>query len=139
MSKIQIGFVTEDWERILRVLYNAEDCESSGEEAKRMYAIANTITDVLVLLEQEPEGEGEEEVLVYPAQTYRHVTGSPDDRYVVSKNDLKGFYVGMKHVTWAAAPGTGRTVYRVTRIDDEGVWGVVEEDTVRILEPWETE
>jgi len=37
----------------------------------------------------------------------------------------------------AAAPGTGRTLYKITRITDEGVYGVIIEDTVRILSPAE--
>lgn len=38
----------------------------------------------------------------------------------------------------AAAPGTGRTVYRITRVTDKAVFGVIIDDTVRILSPCET-
>ena len=37
----------------------------------------------------------------------------------------------------AAAPGIGKTVYRITRITEEAVYGVILEDTVRILSPSE--
>lgn len=40
-------------------------------------------------------------------------------------------------VTWAGAPGTGRTVYRITRVDQRGVWGVEVSDTARVLSPQE--
>lgn len=45
--------------------------------------------------------------------------------------------VGDHYVVWAGAPGVGRTVYLVTRVDEGGAWGVVLSDTVRELTPAE--
>lgn len=42
-------------------------------------------------------------------------------------------------VFYAAAPGVGKQVYRITHIDRPGrcIYGILVEDTIRILEPWE--
>jgi hypothetical protein len=44
--------------------------------------------------------------------------------------DLK-LKVGGKFVTWAAAPGSGKAVYAITKIDQKGVWGKLESNTIR--------
>jgi len=44
------------------------------------------------------------------------------------------FKVGDRYFTQYAAPGTGHCTYDITRIDDDGnFWGVVIEDTLRML------
>lgn len=45
--------------------------------------------------------------------------------------------VGDTLCAYAGAPGTGRVVHRITRIDETGVYGIVIENTIRELEPWE--
>lgn len=40
-------------------------------------------------------------------------------------------------VVHAGAPGIGRTVYKITKETEEGLWGIQVENTVRVLEPHE--
>lgn len=47
------------------------------------------------------------------------------------------YAVGDAFVVEAGAPGIGRTVYRVTGVDDRGLWGYVESNTMRMLDPEE--
>lgn len=47
--------------------------------------------------------------------------------------------VGDLVVAHAGAPGTGRLVERITRIADDAIYGVVVEDTIRDLKPWEVQ
>lgn len=50
----------------------------------------------------------------------------------------KKYKVGSKFVVFAGAPGIGKTVYTITRIDDSGMFGERESSNVRILDPEET-
>jgi NADPH-dependent curcumin reductase CurA len=43
--------------------------------------------------------------------------------------------VGDTVVVFAGAPGIGRIVYRVTRIDADGVFGFVVENSIEVLDP----
>ena len=45
--------------------------------------------------------------------------------------------VGDEISMFAAAPGTGRMVYKITRMDESGVFGVITENTMRDLHPSE--
>jgi hypothetical protein len=47
--------------------------------------------------------------------------------------------VGDTLCSFAGAPGTGRVIERITRMDATGIYGVVVENTMRELEPWEVE
>jgi hypothetical protein len=48
--------------------------------------------------------------------------------------------VGQQIRVDAAAPGYGHTIYRITEIDDQGnAWGVVVEDTIKELQPWQVQ
>jgi hypothetical protein len=47
------------------------------------------------------------------------------------------FNVGEEVVIHAGAPGTGHTVYVITRIDDDGIWAIEKSNDVRILTPGE--
>jgi hypothetical protein len=49
----------------------------------------------------------------------------------------QAYAVGDEYVTWAAAPGTGRTTYKVSRIEGGKVYGVQVASTVRELTPAE--
>lgn len=75
---------------------------------------------------------------VYAQIDARHVWAYAGDIPIRKERDLSGYRVGQTVVHHAAAPGTGRTVYRVCLIDEKGVWGRVVMSTVRELEPWET-
>ena len=39
--------------------------------------------------------------------------------------------VGMRGCSFAGAPGTGRHIYEITRVDEDGVWGQTISDTIR--------
>jgi len=57
-------------------------------------------------------------------------------------DELKALDVGGEYVQsggWSSPPAVGERRYRITRIDDEGVWGICTLDTVRIMEPYELE
>ena len=47
------------------------------------------------------------------------------------------YRAGQPFCVYAAAPGTGSWVYRITRLDAAGIWGVLVCDSVRILTPGE--
>ena len=51
--------------------------------------------------------------------------------------DIDRYKPGDHCVIWAGAPGIGRVVYRVTRLDEKGLWGVEVENTIRELDPSE--
>lgn len=54
----------------------------------------------------------------------------------VDHSDLiENYKVGQLFVTEVAAPGYGTISNIITRIDDEGIWGVLHEDKSGILEP----
>lgn len=45
--------------------------------------------------------------------------------------------VGENYQISVGAPGIGYIKYKITKIDKKGMWGVIIENTVRILEPYE--
>jgi hypothetical protein len=49
--------------------------------------------------------------------------------------EVAKYKAGMFFVTETGAPGYGSISYIITRIDDEGIWGVLHEDKTGILEP----
>jgi hypothetical protein len=54
--------------------------------------------------------------------------------WVDNSKEISKYKVGQFFVTWVAAPGYGKISYIITRIDDQGIWGVVHEDTSGVLE-----
>lgn len=76
--------------------------------------------------------------LIYSPTVYRHTGESfeevPCESYLDAVANKK---VGDVITIHAGAPGCGYVKYRITSIDDEGVCGIVIEDTVRELEAWE--
>ena len=50
-------------------------------------------------------------------------------------DEVAKYKVGELFVTEAGAPGFGSVSYIITRIDEEGIWGVLYEDKSGILEP----
>lgn len=69
------------------------------------------------------------EELIVPRRSH----GSPED----NSRWIERYKVGEVFVADAGAPGTGHRSWKVTRIDAEGLWGIILEDTIRELEPWE--
>ena len=49
--------------------------------------------------------------------------------------EVDKYKVGQYFVAEMAAPGYGTISHIITRIDDEGIWGVLHEDKTGILEP----
>ena len=49
--------------------------------------------------------------------------------------EVAKYKVGMFFVTEVGAPGYGSISYIITRIDEEGIWGVLYEDKSGVLEP----
>lgn len=45
------------------------------------------------------------------------------------------YKLGDSFVCDAGAPGMGRVVYYVTKIDEDGIWGYEIENTIREMEP----
>jgi len=54
---------------------------------------------------------------------------------VDQSKEIEKYKVGELFVTDVAAPGFGSISHIITRIDDEGIWGVLHEDKSGILEP----
>jgi hypothetical protein len=78
------------------------------------------------------------EKLLVPRIVYRYETPEAINPVKVDESRYCDTYEVGESRSWAvAAPGIGRIKYRVTRIDSEGVWGVMIEDTTRILDPSE--
>ena len=75
-------------------------------------------------------------ILIYPRVCFAADTLGflqPKD----NSNEIERYSVGDKYVCWAGSPGIGKKVYSITRIDSDGIWGVLESDTMRELEGWE--
>lgn len=82
----------------------------------------------------------EQEVLIATpvAYSFNEWDGSDGKTPVKIPCSFYGMYeVGDITFSDAAAPGTGRIVHRVTRKDETGLYGVVVENTIREMEPWE--
>lgn len=45
---------------------------------------------------------------------------------------IERYKVGGEFVSFVAAPGSGRLVWSIARIDEKGMWGYLVEDTSRI-------
>lgn len=56
-----------------------------------------------------------------------------EPREVDCSDEIAAYSVGGDYVTFAGAPGTGKVVYRITKIDAHGIWGVEVSNTVRLL------
>jgi len=69
-----------------------------------------------------------EEELIVP-RTYYHSDGNPEGALVKGTRSMDGYYRGRVLVFHVAAPGTGRLIQQVTKVDEEGAWGVTIEDT----------
>jgi len=63
---------------------------------------------------------------------------SKSEELLMRHHPDRHYVVGQTIVSWAGAPGCGRSVAVITRIDEEGYWGYEIENTIRELEPWET-
>jgi hypothetical protein len=83
------------------------------------------------------ENDMAREKLIYPPKVVDGNGGRKD--YDCYLDAVKTKKVGDLVCAWAGAPGTGRHVQRITRIDATGVYGVTVENTIRELEPWEVE
>ena len=71
--------------------------------------------------------------LIFPRHVYTFRPAGSDNRVEVDRSDEVALYaVGDTLTAWAGAPGVGRIVYRVTKVDDAGLWGVVVENTIRV-------
>lgn len=86
------------------------------------------------------------EVCIYPSQVLSYNWPEGDKRHgklgrIIDNdcylNAVKKRKVGDTTYAFAGAPGTGRIVHRITRIDAEGVYGVEIENTIRELRPSE--
>lgn len=53
------------------------------------------------------------------------------------RNDISKYKVNQYYTVYAAAPGTGRWIYLITKVDKQGVWGIELENNVRELTPSE--
>ena len=72
-----------------------------------------------------------EEKLIYPPTVGDGIGNKiPYESYTNAK-------VGQICTVWAGAPGTGKIVHKITRKDETGVYGIVIENTMRMLEPYE--
>jgi hypothetical protein len=69
----------------------------------------------------------------------QHYVHDGDGGAFVDNRHFAGHDVGDIITHDVAAPGTGRVVYRITRVDDRGAWGVVVSSTVRDLTAAEVE
>lgn len=74
--------------------------------------------------------EAQNERLIDSRETFTFYDNAPGG-FMSPNAHYRNYAVGDIVTHFVAAPGTGRVVYRVTRIDDKGAWGVVVEDTVR--------
>lgn len=59
------------------------------------------------------------------------------EKIILSAEDVGDKKLGDVLAMAVGAPGIGTVTYKITRIDDEGVYGYLLEDNSRILEPWE--
>lgn len=75
------------------------------------------------------------EKLIYPRQLW--VNGQKVDG--AEYYGIDTLAVGQLVTHSMAAPGTGHITYKVTRVDEQGAWGTVVEDTSRILTRREVE
>lgn len=69
------------------------------------------------------------EELILPRRSH----GIPED----NSRWIERYKVGEVFVSEAGAPGTGHRSWKVIRIDAEGLWGILLQDTIRELEPSE--
>ena len=58
-----------------------------------------------------------------------------EDEIILRAEDIEDKKVGDILVCHAGAPGIGCVIYRITRIDDEFVYGFEVQNTIRILDP----
>lgn len=78
------------------------------------------------------------EVLIYPPKVYHYENGKPVEvDYKLFTESRWSKKAGDKIVSFAAAPGCGRIVHQITRIDDTGIYGIEIENTIRELKPEE--
>ena len=64
--------------------------------------------------------EKKKEVLILSRTTYTGEGEKIDNSKSISK-----YKVGGTFTVWAAAPGSGKENYTITKIDKKGIWGVV--------------
>lgn len=79
------------------------------------------------------------EILIYPARVHQYESPRslvpkvvPYDLY---EDAIQNRSIGDHLCAFAAAPGTGKIVHEITRMDHTGVYGVVVENTISILDP----
>ena len=88
----------------------------------------NTTTSELVVSRSVYKHDGNGEGRPY-RYTNRELAQFVTSRTPERMSDL----VGRRMVFDAGSPGTGRVVYNVTRIDNDGIWATMIENTVREL------
>lgn len=84
----------------------------------------------------EVEAEGEELILNRKTYSFNKHDGS-DGKTAVEvdhSNLISKYKVGDTFTVHIAAPGSGAITYKITKIDDEGMWGTLEED-LSVIEP----
>lgn len=67
------------------------------------------------------------EELVLPRTVY-----SGEGKPIDYSSEIKRYKVGDYFVSHAGAPGIGKSVHKITKIDQKGVWGTVVSNTIRI-------
>jgi hypothetical protein len=78
------------------------------------------------------------ETLILHRHAFTYEPAGSDNRVALDRShQIDRHHVGETFTTYVGAPGTGCIVYRITRIDRHGMWGIVLSDTVRILDPAE--
>lgn len=74
--------------------------------------------------------------LIEPRFSYGYdYVSNPDGEPTTFDNSkhIDHYQFGDKITHWASAPGIGKWVYEVIQVDQEGIWGILLEDTVREL------
>lgn len=97
--------------------------------------VALLVNQGCIFLDYEvPQHVKEVEIMAREGPTYEPA-GSENRVKVDRSDEIAKYKIGAKFAAEVAAPGTGRIVYRITRIDVHGMCGVVIEDTSRDLRP----
>ena len=83
--------------------------------------------------------KGSNNKLVWPKYTYSFNKEAGSDGKTAVKVDNSAQYskykVGDNIAFHAGAPGIGKVVYKITKINDDGVWGIETENTISVPEP----
>ena len=77
------------------------------------------------------------EHLLIPRHETVFLGGNSKPIFRDNTENIQQYQVGQCYVVFAAAPGTGRRVHTITKINDIGMWGILKKDTIRELDPSE--